>query len=466
MFIDHDKLHSAFLASARPHILMISNHGIHSWNVIPGLTDTGGQNIFVNRFTAELARLGFRVSIINRGGYNNPISGEMRRGLRYKDAQQRILYLEDNLATFVRKEDMAAQISPLAENLRARLSAEGTSVDLILSHYWDGAALGAHYNHDRSTPCKHIWIPHSLGCIKKSNVAHDQWEALRIDERIAIERDLIEQVDGITATSSVIQTALEVEYGYSGRTIFLPPCVDSERYRPRAIADDAPIWAEISKRLGSSRPADVRTRQIVTEISRTDGTKRKEVLLRAFARVQKEIPQSLLVIAIDEKQQPLAGKLQQLILDLGLKQHVAVVGSIATWLPDLYAISAVYCTPSVMEGFGMSAQEAAASGVPVVASHLVPFAGEYLLGTDVETQTLPHTANPLRIGAGAIVVQADDEIGFAGALTRLLSDRDLRQAMQKKARALTVPYFTWRMRVPAFLAAIGVPSDNLRTEEA
>ena len=46
----------------------------------------------------------------------------------------------------------------------------------------------------------------------------------------------------------------------------------------------------------------------------------------------------------------------------------------------LYNATSVYCTPSVMEGFGMSAQEAAATARPVVASNLVPFVCEYLVG--------------------------------------------------------------------------------------
>ena len=46
---------------------MITNHGVHQWEVIPGLPDTGGQNVFVNQFSAALAEMGFRITIVNRG---------------------------------------------------------------------------------------------------------------------------------------------------------------------------------------------------------------------------------------------------------------------------------------------------------------------------------------------------------------------------------------------------------------
>jgi hypothetical protein len=92
-------------------------------------------------------------------------------------------------------------------------------------------------------------------------------------------------------------------------------------------------------------------------------------------------------------------------------------------LPTLYAVTDVYCTPSVMEGFGMSAQEAAATGIPVVASHLVPFVTEYLLG-EGDTQ-------PVKRGKGAVVVRAGDVDGFAYALEMLLTNDELRQEMGK-----------------------------------
>ncbi|MEA3342092.1 MAG: glycosyltransferase, partial [Chloroflexota bacterium] len=183
--------HRTFLASRRKHVLMITNHGVHQWRVIPGLPDTGGQNVFVNQFTEELARLGFCVTIANRGGYPHPTTGEQRKGLCYKDEHQRILYLEDGWSEFVRKEDMDARIPSLAESLAGFLDGEGMKVNLILSHYWDGAEIGMLYNRTLPQRVKHIWIPHSLGDIKKRNVSPERWAELRIAERIAIEQSLI-----------------------------------------------------------------------------------------------------------------------------------------------------------------------------------------------------------------------------------------------------------------------------------
>ncbi len=433
-----------FLASRRKHVLMITNHGVHQWRVIPGLPDTGGQNVFVNRFTGELATLGFKVTIVNRGGYPHPRTGERREGFYYKDERQRILYLGDGLDEFVRKEDMGERIPSLVESLNGFLNAEGSAVDLILSHYWDGARVGLLHNRALAERVKHVWIPHSLGSIKKRNVSPDRWDGLRVDERIAVERDLIGggELDGVAATSSVIRQALEEDYRYAGEVPFLPPCVDAERFYPREVPEGDEVWEFLSQRCGLP-PRDVRECKIITEISRTDTTKRKDVLIKAFARVQQRVPNSLLIVSIDESKRELAAELERLIrtLPTQVQARIAVIGSVWDILPTLYAVTDVYCTPSVMEGFGMSAQEAAATGIPVVASHLVPFATEYLSPSQ-----------------GALIVRADDVDGFARALETLLADDDLRAEMGRNAYRVTIPYFTWQNMVPAFLSEIGAAS--------
>jgi glycosyltransferase involved in cell wall biosynthesis len=456
-FIDSIQKHRDFLASGRKHILMITNHGIHQWQVIPGLPDTGGQNVFVNQFTKALVERGFKVTIANRGGYPHPVTDEMRRGIRYKDEHQRIVYLEDDTPEFVRKEDMPEQIPELVESLKPFLANQGAHIDLIISHYWDGAKIGVEYNQERPEPVQHIWVPHSLGAIKKRNVDEAEWPELRINERIGIERGMIDDLDGIAATSSTIQESLEDDYGYDGPNLFLPSCIDTDRYHPQDISSDDEIWHFLSERSGVS-PEAVQNSKIVTEISRTDTTKRKDVLIKAFAELHANVPNSLLIVSIDDSNEKLAQKLRDLIDELELEDCTAMVGYIWEMFPTVYAVNDVYCTPSIMEGFGMSAQEATATKVPIVSSPLVPFVTEYLLGDDVTEvwYDRENQAEPLRQGCGAIVVPAGDVAGFAHALEMLLTDDDLRRKMGKEAYEVTIPYFSWSRVVDDFLEKIGM----------
>ncbi len=445
-----DRTHQAFTSFDAPHVLMITNHGVHQWEVSPGLPDTGGQNMFVNMFTETLASLGFRVTIANRGGYPHPDTGEMQLGLRYKDARQRILYLEDDRPEFVRKEDMDAHTPRLAQFLWEFLeSPAGGYVDMIVSHYWDGAKVGALVRRNFRDPVKHIWVPHSLGTVKKRNMSPDTWKDLRVDERIAIEKQLIGELDAVAATSPLIRQALVEDYGVE-QPLFLPPCIDPSRFHPRQIDGKHKVYSLLGGYCGMSAE-QVRRCRIVTEISRTDATKRKDVLIRAFARLHAKHPDTLLVVSVDPHEEKLHHELWALIAELGIASHVAVVGNIWEWLPDLYAITDVYCSPSVMEGFGMAVQEAAATGVPVVGSHLIPFVTEYLLDGSVEEVTCDDARAPLRVGRGGIVVQADDVQGFACAIEKLLDDRDLAARIGEAAYRITIPYFTWDGTVRKFL---------------
>ena len=450
---DHKTYHEKFTASRRPHILMITNHGVHEWQVVPGLPDTGGQNVFVNQFSRALADCGYRITIVNRGGYPHPVTGQLQRGLHYADPEQRIFYLEDGVAQFIRKEDMHAQIPALADNLDDFIKHENGTIQLIISHYWDAAELGAQFNDRQDEHIPHYWVPHSLGILKKGNVSREKWTELRIDERIETEIRLIAALDGIVATSSAIRQTLLDDYAYQGPDLFLPPCVDSDRYYPRQVHRDAPIWSFLAELTGLSRE-EVSSQTIITEISRTDTTKRKDVLIRAFARALDQHPDCLLVISIDDRRENQASRLKRLIQELDIEPRVAVVGSIWDILPDLYAVTDIYCTPSVMEGFGMSAQEAAASGVPVVSSDLVPFVEEYLLGNSPRVVQRGGKKDPLRLGEAAIVVPADDIEGFVQALRILLEDPSLRKQMGENAFRITVPYFTWSNRVELFMEQI------------
>lgn len=443
-------------ASSGTHVLMITNHGVHEWDVAPGLPDTGGQNAYVNQFTEALVDQGYRVTIVNRGGYPHPVTGAPQVGVVYHPSgRARIMYIEDGKPSFVRKEDMDEHVPALVAELQHKLNEQGLGYDVLISHYWDGGKIGAALNELAGFDVPHLWIPHSLGVLKKKNVDPTAWAGLRIDERIEHEKTLLERIDGAVATSTAIRDTLSEDYGYHPQ-YFLPPCVDTARYHPRGLDDCADVWDFLATY--STRSAgELRRRRIITEISRTDHTKRKDILIRAFARVRDSVPGVLLVVALDERAGVPYQEAVALIHELGLEEDVIVLGSVWEQLPCLYAVSTVYCTPSVMEGFGMSAQEAAATGIPVVASGLVPFAREYLLGPTPQRWPLDgEVGGELLVGNGAIVVPAIEVNGFAQALGILLRDVGRRKAMGRAALALTVPYFTWAHRTKDLLNDLGL----------
>jgi len=448
-----DKAADCFESSGRRHILMITNHGVHEWDVVPGLPDTGGQNVYVNQFTEALIGMGYRVTIANRGGYPHPKTGRPQRGQVYHTSgHARIIYLEDGTDEFIRKEDMDDQLPELAENLRHQIGEHGDEFELIISHYWDAGKLGILVNNANPVRVPHIWIPHSLGALKKRNMEPSTWADLRIDERIACEREILKSIDAAVSTSTAIRDTFKNDYCYDAR-YFLPPCIDQDRYRPRTATEVEGVWSYLAERCGASVD-QLRKKKFITEISRTDHTKRKDVLINAFRLVKDEVPEAMLLVAIDPHAQSQYDRLMAQISELGLSDDVIALGSVWDMLPLVYSATDVYCTPSVMEGFGMSAQEAAASGKPIVASNLVPFVVEYLIGP--EPQRVEVESKDILFGQGGVVVQADCVQGFANALVTLLKDDKRRQQMGDKARHITVPYFTWKHLTEQLLKDLGV----------
>ena len=432
------------------HILQITNHGLHEWQVTPGLPDTGGQNVYVNNLSAAFVRLGHRVTIVNRGGYPHPLTGEMRTGtIPGLDGSAEIVYLSDGTPSFVRKEDMEDQLPALATELDTLMKQR--RFDLILSHYWDGALLGVLANRMQVDPVRHLWIPHSLGALKRRNVDRAKWPELRIDERIAAERRVLAEIDGVVATSVAIRDSTQDDYA-ARADYFLPPGIDHDRYQPRSQSECEPIWGFLADVMQVD-PEHLQGRPLILEVSRTDTTKRKDVLLRAFAAVVETVPRPLLAVTIDDSNEAVRATLLDLIEELGVRDDIAILGSVWDELPCLYSEADIYCTPSIMEGFGMSAQEAAATATPVVASDRVPFAAEYLLGPEPAIHDLPGSGS-IVVGEGAVVVPADSIAGFAAALELLLNDAELRTRLGESAYRATVPAFGWDRLAASFLEEI------------
>ncbi len=437
----------AFLTSPRPHLLMVTNHGIHDWTVDAGLPDTGGQNLYVNQLSRTLASLGFRVTIFNRGGYGHPKNGAPREGVRYRNGEERIIYLEDGRGAFILKEDMGPQIDALAEDLVSHLRASGP-VELIISHYWDAAAVTEQARSVVGREVPHLWIPHSLGELKRKGTPEALWKDLKLEERVAWERRILEKVDAVGATSQAMRDTLREEYAVR-ESLFLPPCVDEDRFNPEAARRDSSAVDLLAS--ATDLPVEeIKGLRIITEVSRTDRTKRKDILIEAFATVATRFPDTLLAVTVDPGARELYGELEQLIEDLALSRRVALLGSIGEYLPSLYGMSTVYCTPSVMEGFGMSIQEAAACGVPAVASARVPFAVEYLRGESFEAR------GEIEVGEGAVIVPPDSVEATSKALLLLLEDEDRRRGMGEAAYRITIPRFTWEVVTRSFLGAAGI----------
>jgi glycosyltransferase involved in cell wall biosynthesis len=282
---------------------------------------------------------------------------------------------------------------------------------------------------------RHVWTPHSLGVLKQEGyVDREPAEQRRMKfcERRHHEMVLTYNTRGFVATSEAIAEHLLANYGVSPEQIFyFPPCVDATIFRPYAQSECAEAYEYLAEKSGI--PVDkLKQSRLLFEASRADTSKRKDLLLRAFAQVVDDFEDTYLFIGGGPENEVLdtLRKLRDSLV--GLKGRAFILG----FVPDehmgpLFSMAELYVSPSEMEGFGMSAAQAAAARTALICSDRVPFAVQY-------------------VPEQAVVVEAGDERGFADAMRTLLANHDERK---KRAAALAdaVKSLEWTVQTRAFL---------------
>ena len=139
--------------------------------------------------------------------------------------------------------------------------------------------------------------------------------------------------------------------------------------------------------------------------------KNLELLVRVFAKLSQDFPDLSLVLT-GKKGWYYEG-LFRLVEELRLSHRVVFTGYIQEEdKPALLSGAALYCFPSVYEGFGLPALEAMACGTPVVASNI---------------SSIPEVT-----GKAAILVSPHDELGWIEAIRRLLTDKKLADRLREE----------------------------------
>lgn len=283
---------------------------------------------------------------------------------------------------------------------------------------------------------RHVWTPHSIGDLKAENYRDKPEEvvqALKFCERRNHERTVCARTRYFVATSEEIAERLHTSLGVRADQVFyFPPCVDRALFRRYDDAELAPTYRYLSEKSGIDE-ATLRGAKVVFETSRMDRTKRKDLLLEAFAQVAPEVDDTYLFIGGGPESAPLFGELRQLLKSLpSLQGRAFLLGFIPEeHLAPLFGLADVFASASEMEGFGMSAAQAAGAGAAVVLSDLIPFAVQY-------------------VPEAAIVFPAGDRDALAAGLRQTLTNDKDRAARVAKLMELT-RVLDWDVQSDRFL---------------
>jgi N-acetyl-alpha-D-glucosaminyl L-malate synthase BshA len=214
----------------------------------------------------------------------------------------------------------------------------------------------------------------------------------------AITKFSIERSDRITAVSHFLREETVRAFGCTGCSVeTIPNFVDPEVYDRHRYP---PLLREELRDGGS----------VLMHISNFRPVKRVGDVVAIFARVREAMPAALVMVG-DGPDRPLA---EEEARRLGVEEDVHFLGKIDAVAP-LLAGADLFLLPSRSESFGLSALEALACGVPVVAS---------------DAGGLPEV---VRDGVTGRLCPVGDVDAMAAAAIDILADRDRWRAMSAAA---------------------------------
>ena len=369
-------------------IALLSVHGDPKLQA--GGKDAGGMNIYIREVVEKLINSNVEVDVFTRDhNRKNEIEGHFTNvNVNYIKAGE----------SYIDKVGIFDHIDQFVEGVNEFKKLKNIKYDLIFAHYWlSGVA---------SLKLKKIWnIPvittfHTMQEIKQEAFPFN----IDDPQRETQEKLVSQESDALVVWSKHEKNFIASNYKVDPKKIYIiPPGVDLELFKP---IDQKEAREEINIQ------DDLK---VILFVGRLERLKGLDTLLEALSMIDQEKINLLVVGGLYNISE--VTRLKKLCNDFNLLEKVHFIGSInRTDLKYYYNSSDICVLPSYYESFGLSALEAAACGVPVVASKK---GGLSSIVIDKKTGYLLQWRCP-----GP----------FVEKLEILLQSKDLRKSMGKNAR--------------------------------
>ena len=411
-------------------IAFLSEHA--SPTAILGGADAGGQNVYVDEVSRNLARRGYAVDVFTRrDSIDTPEIIEWGRGVR-------VVNLKAGPFQPRPKDELWPFMPEFRDSFLSFMERDEVQYDLLHGNFWMSGWVITELRRRLDIPA--IQIFHAMGKTKRH---HQKKVDTSPGDRIKTEMDVIRQVDRIIAQCPAEREELVNDYkADAGKVVIIPSAVNTRIFKP--VAQD-----EARKRIGLNT-----NDKVIVYVGRMLPRKDIRNIVRALAVLFQQDEyitgssrQSVTLLVVggetvdpDPIATPEIAELQQLATELGVIDHVRFVGKRQpNELRYYYCAGDVVVTTPWYEPFGLTPLEAMACGRPVIGSAV---GGITFTIKDGETGFLVPPRNP-----GAL----------ADRLHQLFAEPALCEKMGRDARARVEHEFTWSivaMRTAALYDAV------------
>lgn len=370
------------------YLVHISIHGlIRGENLELGRdADTGGQCKYVVELVKALAeheKVG-QVDLFTRRVIDGKVSDDYARPVEDLGNGAFIRRIQVGPRRYLRKEALWRYLDAFVDQSLALFRKNGRLPDIIHAHYADAGYVGSRLA--SLLGCPFIFTGHSLGRGKLESLLDNNADPEKIERRYNLSARIeAEELALDTASMVVTSTNQEVEQQYSVYEHYepenmrvIPPGVDLSRFSPPG---EEPIPEAVVSKI--ERFLDQPERPAVLAIARADEKKNLATLVHAFGQSSTLRDEANLVLVAGNRDtikdlnsgaRKVWTELLQLIDDYDLYGCVSIPKHhLPDEIPAFYRYAAgkrgIFVNPALTEPFGLTVIEAAASGLPLLATN-------------------------------------------------------------------------------------------------
>jgi len=437
------------------YVLLLSIHGlIRGRDLELGRdADTGGQILYVLDLARALVERDDvdQVDLVTRRVVDPRVSDDYAEPVEALAPKARIVRIDAGPEEYLPKESLWDHLHSFGDNLVHWLNEQGRMPDLVHSHYADAAYVGVRLSSLLGVPLVHTG--HSLGRDKRQRLLAAGLDLEEIDERYNMNRR-VDAEEAVLANADLVITSThqEIENQYAlydyyqpDRMAVIPPGTDLKQFHPpESGAPKLPFSEEVARYL--TEP----DKPLILALSRADPRKNIGSLVEAYGQSPRlqEMANLLIVAGSRDDIRELDEGPQSVLTDLLLAiDAYDLYGLVAIPkhnrfedVPDIYRLAAaskgVFVNPALTEPFGLTLLEAAATGLPLVATE---------------------NGGPVDIIANCrngLLVDPLDTEAIADALIRVLEDPKRWEELSRNGLEAVRKHYSWQAHAENYMSKV------------